>query len=113
MVLKFKINKYKYEFRASSDENIGVLYLMENTETVCMVIFTNDKELPPPREDMSGIIYLAYKFEWLDNIIDILRNEKPIYLTWDASLKMARITTDEEPVGEEEHQSILKFLFGR
>jgi hypothetical protein len=112
MVRKYKINKYKYEFRASGGENVGVLYLMENKEPVCMAVFTHDSELPPPREGLNGVIYTAHPFEWFNNIIDLLRNEKPIYFTWDASAQMARITTDEEPVGEEEHQSLLKFLFG-
>jgi hypothetical protein len=112
MVRKFKINKYKYEFRASEAENVGVLYLMEKKEPVCMAVFTNASELPPPREGLNGVIYTAHPFEWFDKVIDLLRNEKPVYFTWDASAKMARITTDEEPVGEEEHQSLMKFLFG-
>ena len=113
MVRKHKINKYKYEFRASDPENVGVLYLIENKDTVCMAIFTeDDEELPPPREGLNGIIYIAYPYNWLNNVIDMLRYEKPVYFTWDDSTLMARITTEEEPVGEEEHRSLFKFLFG-
>jgi hypothetical protein len=42
----------------------------------------------------------------------MLRYEKPVYFTWDDSTHMARITTEDEPVGEEEHKSLFKFLFG-
>ena len=113
MVRKHKISKYKYEISASGPENVGVLYLIENGKTVCVAIFTDEKgELPPPREDLNGIVYTAYKFNWLQSATDMLRYEKPVYFTWDQSAKVARITTDEEPVGEEEHKSILKFLFG-
>jgi len=112
MVRKYKINKYKYEFRSSGAENVGVLYLMEKKDPVCMAVFTHEQELPPPREGMNGVIYTAHPFEWFANVIDLLRNEKPVYFTWDPSSKMARITSDEEPVGEEEHQGLIKFLFG-
>ena len=113
MVRKHKINKYKYEFRASASENVAVLYLMENVDPICIAVFTdNDDDLPPPREDLSGKVFTAYKFDWFKNVIDMLRNEKPVYFTWDQSAQMARITTDDEPVGEEEHRSVLKFLFG-
>jgi hypothetical protein len=113
MVRKHKINRYKYEFRASDPEHVGVLYLMENKDPVCIVLFTeDDEELPPPREGLNGTIYLAYRFGWLADVIDMLRFEKPVYFTWDDSTQMARITTEEEPVGEEEHKSLFKFLFG-
>lgn len=113
MVRKHKINRYKYEFRASDPENIAVLYLMEHKDPVCMAIFLGDgEELPAPKEGLNGLIYIAYPFEWLKNVIDMLRFEKPVYFTWDESTRMARITTEEEPVGEEEHKSLFKFLFG-
>lgn len=113
MVRKHKINKYKYEFRCSKPENAGVLYLSEGGKLICIVVFVDEeKEIPPPREDLKGVIYIAYKFDWYQNVIDMLRNEKPVYLIWDSTTRMARITTDEEPVGEEERQSALKFLFG-
>ena len=112
MVRQHKINKYKYEFRNSGPENVGVLYLFENKELICMAVFMEQGELPVPQEGLNRVVSLAYHFDWLQPMIDMLRNEKPIYFTWDDSSQTARISTDEEPVGEEEHRSLLKFLIG-
>jgi hypothetical protein len=112
MVRKHKINKYKYEFRNSGPEEVGVLYLFEGKELICTAVFMDKGELPEPREGLNRIVHVAYKFSWLQTVIDMLRFEKPIYFTWDDSSLTARISTDEEPVGEEEHRSLLKFLIG-
>jgi hypothetical protein len=112
MVRKHRINKYKYEFRNSGPENVGVLYLFEGKDLVCMAIFKDQGELPEPREGLNRIVHIAYPMDWLRPMIDMLRFEKPIFFTWDDSSQTARVLTDEEPVGEEEHRSLLKFLLG-
>lgn len=112
MVRKHKINKYKYEFRNSGPENVGVLYLFENKELICMSVFLEQDNLPIPQEGLNRVVNVAYPFSWLQPTIDMLRNEKPIYFTWDDSSQTARLSTDQEPVGEEENTSLLKFLLG-
>ena len=113
MVRKHKINKYKYEFRNSGPEDVSILYLFENRDLVSMVVFKDQEEgLPEPYEGLNRIVHVAYPMKWLRPIIDMLRFEKPIFFTWDDSARTARILTDEEPVGEEEHNSLLKFLLG-
>ena len=54
---------------------------------------------------MSGkpIYYVNYRYSQLSNMIDLLRNEKPLKFFFNESSKAAYLTTGHEPVGEEEH----------
>ncbi len=42
----------------------------------------------------------------------MLRNEAPVYFAWSSEAQVARITTEEEPIGEEEYKSFWQLLFG-
>ena len=46
--------------------------------------------------------YVSYRSAQLSNVIDLLRNEKPIYFYFRDDTMAAYITTASEPVGEEE-----------
>jgi len=37
-----------------------------------------------------------------DNVLDILRNEKPLFFYFNEKSKVANVQTTDEPVGEEE-----------
>lgn len=53
---------------------------------------------------MTGkpIYYVNYRYAQFSNIIDILRNEKPIRFFFRDDTKASYITTNSEPIGEEE-----------
>jgi len=63
--------------------------------------------LPPNRKvsHLSGkpIYYVSYRYNQLSNIIDLLRNEKPIRFFFRDDTMAAYLTTGPEPVGEEEY----------
>jgi len=48
------------------------------------------------------IYYIHYRSDQLENCIDLLRNEKPMYFFFNDTSKAAYITTSNEPVGEDE-----------
>ena len=48
------------------------------------------------------IFYVSYRYAQLGNVIDLLRNEKPIKFLFDDASLAAYITTSDEPVGEGE-----------
>ena len=114
MVKKVEITDYKYELRNMADENIAIVYLINNSDLICMSIFhdSDHEDLPPPREGLNGVVYVACKFSWLKNIIDMLRYEKPLYFQWERTNQIATLTTENEHVGEEERNNLLKFIFG-
>lgn len=112
--LNEEITHYQYEFRSVLDENVEMLFLFaDNEEPMAMIMFSDkDKPLPGPKEAPSGVVVLTYRRRALRGIVDMLRNEKPIYFTWAAEHRIARITTEMEPPGEEEFRSIWSQLFG-
>ena len=52
----------------------------------------------------SGSPYyiLYYRYSQMSDLVDLLRNEKPIYLFFRDEDKLGYLTTSAEPVGEEE-----------
>lgn len=114
MVKKIEVTDYKYELRNMADENIAIVYLINKNDLICMSVFhdSDDEDLPPPREGLNGVVYVACKFNWLKNIIDMLRNEKPVFFLWHRENQIATLSTENENVGDEERNSLLKFIFG-
>ncbi len=65
----------------------------------------NTTALEPAAKNAQGWYTLYYSYVDLSVIIDMLRNEKPVYLIFDTSENSAlnaRISTLQEPVGEGE-----------
>jgi hypothetical protein len=54
-------------------------------------------------QDAEGFILMYFKLDDFPRILDILRNEKPVFLWYNKNFEMASIiTTAHEPVGEGE-----------
>jgi hypothetical protein len=57
------------------------------------------------RQDLKAAL-ISYRFDALSPVVDVLRNEKPLYFTWfDYSAqgpKFGVVGTSREPVGEQE-----------
>lgn len=93
--VRHTITDYKYEFRASSRENTVVLYLFSENRLVCMVAFVdNNDPLPPPKEHAAGHIAIVYHYNWLSDVMSMLRDEKPVYFIWTKETQMAKLTCD-------------------
>lgn len=106
------ITSYRQEFHSSELANFAVLYLLANNKVICMALFTAEDYLPPPREGMNGIIYIAYRCDWLYRIVNVLEQENPVYFIWDEERKIAQITNGIDIVGEEQNKSLFRFVFG-
>ncbi|HEB69802.1 MAG TPA: hypothetical protein ENI88_09300 [Desulfobulbus sp.] len=92
-------NKTGYKYRAiiglRRDDNslIGAAYFHRNPETMPDTDY----------QSSSGYIYCHYVWEDFPQIMDLLRNEKPVRLRYVAGgWEIASITTSLEPVGEGE-----------
>jgi hypothetical protein len=106
-----KITSYQYDFRNTADENVAILLLLNGDDLLCMAAFVDKEDLPAPSMGMNGVVYISYHYNWLNDVIDMLRNEEPVYFIWHDE-GYAAITTEEEIVGEEERKGLLQFLFG-
>ncbi len=103
----FEITEYKYGFfnGETYKNRLVVAHLYQNDRCIAIANFQNKFHIP--HADSRGIIALYYRMEDLPGVIDMLRNEKPIYLHFDGrpTNTQAVLTTSKEPVGEGETSS--------
>ncbi|MCB9234986.1 MAG: hypothetical protein H6581_25255 [Bacteroidia bacterium] len=63
--------------------------------------YTNGYDLPEDRQTAEHII-LSMHSEFLVSVVDMLRNEEPVFLYWQPKIQNAYLGTGQEPVGEGE-----------
>ncbi|RSC93157.1 hypothetical protein [Tenacibaculum singaporense] len=106
----FKIDKYSvriWSSRKTNNLNPGValagIYLYQGTKyRGYAYFFAEDTPLAQPVYNSStGQVFVHYNLSQFDAVLDILRNESPIYLYYH-SPSNAGLNTSREPVGENE-----------
>jgi hypothetical protein len=104
MAETIEIKRYQYYTFSSRDSSIAntVILLFGSGGYVGGAYFsTSDEPLKPAEQFPSGIYGLYYHYRDLPVIVDMLRNEKPVYLIYNGP-DNTRISTTAEPVGEGE-----------
>ena len=97
-------NGYKIQGSPNTfSKNSADIYLTFNGNSVGRLLFSKDSPLQKNMLDPPEYISLRYDLSLFGNVIDILRNEKPLWITlntsdWNGSIR----TKDKEPVGEAE-----------
>ncbi len=85
-------NPAKVSFYDASEANFATAYIRPDSE-----------KLREAYQDSGGKYRLYYKRSSLPDLIDMLRNEKPVYLHfWQGTGNNTHIATWREPVGEAE-----------
>jgi hypothetical protein len=97
------IERYSYYLFSSRSDDDAVIYLYDAHSTVVAEVFFLDDENPLPNASRThgGRYLLYYHRPALPGLIDMLRNERPIYLTWVDSDNVA-LSTGFEMVGANE-----------
>jgi hypothetical protein len=70
--------------------------------TVAWVRFNDPGMFFEDDYESDGIIRMHLPSSMLRNVLDVLRNESPIYVTFSAGAGRALLGTTSEPIGEEE-----------
>ena len=84
-------------------KNSADINLSFNGNYVGRILFSKDSPLQKNMVDAPDYITLRYSLSLFNNVIDILRNEKPLLITLDTTSWNGAIRTkNDEPVGEEE-----------
>ena len=105
-----EIKKYEYriypQYTTVQEPYFANIYLFDASTMIGSLTFVNPdyfKNIPAPSIDQYGCVVMYFRTGDLPVVIDLLRNEKPVYLfgketppTWFS------LTTSEEPVGEGE-----------
>jgi len=116
-VTNHRIASYQYEFRQEPGrgESLGVavLYLYDEAKALlAMLVFHDTEEAPDlPQGTTAGHVTAQFPRRELANFIDMLRNEKPVYFSWTPETQSIRISSDQEPVGEQELRKLLSWLY--
>lgn len=102
----FEVTTYEYYDWSSRSTGKSNLLLRGEGGQTCSVWFVEDPsaELPAAEEVGANWYAFYYHHSQLDHLIDMLRNEKPIFVYFndDNGFPNSRISTTDEPVGEGE-----------
>ena len=102
MYKMIEIKEYFYKLCPSKDRAFPEIWLFDtNDEVIAYVHFLTSSPLPESLQLPTGQYRFYYNRDSLIEVIDMLRNEKPVYLYWNGPYD-ASLRTNREPVGEEE-----------
>jgi len=90
-----------YEVMYSSNKFPPRIWLKSAGKFIGQLIFRPDGTALPADNNAGGI-NLHYHLVDFQSIIDLLRNEKPMYLLWNGPTSENGIKTTAEPVGEKD-----------
>ncbi len=93
-----------YEVMYSANQFPPRVWLKAGGEYISDLYFLPDGSALPPDTQIGTHVKLHYHLQDLQNVLDLLRNEKPMYLLYSGSGGGFEngIKTTPEPVGEEE-----------
>lgn len=108
-VITSEINHYWVHFQAGRIESnlkyprtIIKCYLDDDL-VLQASFYPDNKSMPENYHDInSKLIYLRYPMSMYGHVLDLLRNEKPIFFSYSNVSKLGFIRTGKEPVGEGE-----------
>jgi hypothetical protein len=104
--ITFEVSTYNYYNWSSRKTSKTNLNLKGTGGQVCSVWFVEDEtaDLPAAYEVAPNYYAFYYHHSQLQHLIDMLRNESPIFVTFNNENDWAnsRISTSDEPVGEGE-----------
>ncbi len=102
----FQVATYQYYDWSSRKTGKTNLILKGSAGQTCSVWFVEDPAADLPVTEQVGANYFAfyYHHSQLEHLIDMLRNEKPVFVFFnnDSGYANSRIATTDEPVGEGE-----------
>jgi hypothetical protein len=75
----------KYEVMYSSNQFVPRVWLKNSGQYIGQLIFEPDGSALPPDSNVGGQVNLFYHLEDLDSVLDLLRNEKPMYLLFNGT----------------------------
>jgi hypothetical protein len=97
------IDKYKvvvYGKDSTGGNLAAYIHCFQSTMNVMSCEFYQDGSILPENRYKGGRVGLVYPWSKFSAILDMLRNEKPLYYGFIMSTKVGYIASQEEPVGE-------------
>ncbi len=112
-----RVDKYQYElhqdiFSGKTRELTLLSLFSEQRSLLCTMMFSPEHEtLKKPTETEGGHVSIHLHESKFPHVLDMLRNEKPVYFSWWREAQSFRLSTTKEPVGEQELRKLFSFLY--
>lgn len=102
LIKKYEVRQWSGRSFEAPDEAFRILIVLygEKSEVIGWLRFWEDTSIMWG-DDETNHEY-NFPFHCYHPVIDILRNEKPVYISYHGPLTCCMISTKKEPVGEEE-----------
>jgi hypothetical protein len=97
------IDKYKvvlYGQDALGGDLVAFIHCFLGGKNVMTCEFYRDGSALPENRNKGGRVGLVYPWSRFSAVLDVLRNEKPVFFGFIMSTKVGYVATQEEPVGE-------------
>lgn len=103
-IINHQIDVYRvYHYTHGNTNGYTVLINCFQANTLrATLFFYRDGVTPQPSTISSGVIYLRFTEARFNEVIATLREEKPIFVSYNDLSGSAYLSTSTEPVGEEE-----------
>ena len=102
------IDNYKavlYGEDTTDSDLVAYIHCYYKGKNVVSCEFYQEGASLPDNRNKGGRVSLMYPWRRLYTMMDVLRNEKPLYFGFIESTKVGYIATHQEPVGEGDDQS--------
>ncbi len=108
MVVTHEVGSYRVllisGYSGAGGNQVGFVYFYEPTGKYIgyVGIIKDGAPLPANVQGSNGVLNIYFHESELVALLDTLRNEAPVHVKFNTSLKWGSVGTDKEPVGEEE-----------
>jgi hypothetical protein len=98
-----KFDQYRIYYMTGGNE-VPLIDCYDGASHVGKLVFHDaGGSLPPNAVAVNGVLYLRYRLSQFNDVINILRQEKPLYIRLSTPSLIGFLATQEgEPVGEQE-----------
>jgi hypothetical protein len=95
-------NGYRFQYYAGSGSPGAYITCWQDSISVGTLVFAADGTELPANKIQDNSVILYYPLSRFSQVLDILRNEKPLYLWLNTDNGFGHVGSSIEPVGEEE-----------
>jgi hypothetical protein len=105
---KYLVRHYGRQSGEGENDTLANIICYKNYDIVGYINFYLERHVPESKLETFAtgspkqFIMLRFAIDRIDEILDTLRQEKPIHIAVDSSQKVGWVGTGAEPIGEEE-----------
>ena len=105
---RYLVRHYGRKSGEGEDDTLANIICYKNSEIVGYINFYLDGHVPESKLETSGtgstneFIMLRFPVDRINEILDTLRQEKPVHIAVNPIYKIGWVGTGDEPIGEEE-----------